>query len=112
MKLKLFWKSKENIHYELGILSYNQDEYIFTINYIELKKAASKGCYGIGNFDLKQIEYRSKKLFDFFVNRLPEKKEIDEIVEKYNISPNDMMKILEISKGKKYKDNYYLERDV
>ena len=112
MKLKLYWKSRENVQYELGVLSYRENEYVFEINIEGLKDAIHHGCYGIGNFDLKQLEYRSNELFDFFENRLPEERELKTIINSNNIKPDDKMKILEITKGKKFIDSYWLEREV
>ena len=56
-KLNLFWKSKDNKTFNLGMLNYENSMYTFIINRQELKGAITNGCYGIGNFDLKRIEY-------------------------------------------------------
>ncbi len=109
-KLNLFWKSKDYKIFNLGILKYENNIYIFLINRDELKNAISNGCFGIGNFDLKSTEYKDNKLFDFFENRLPSEFELNSIIEKYNIDRNDKIKILEITKGIKFKDNYWLEK--
>lgn len=109
MSLDLLWKSKDNKIFKLGTLRYKDSLYRFNINLDELKEAIINGCYGIGNFDLKKIEYTDNKLFDFFENRLPSQSEIDEIIKTYNIDKEDKMKILEITKGKKFKDNYWIE---
>ena len=109
-KLNLFWKSKDNKTFNLGMLNYENSMYTFIINRQELKGAITNGCYGIGNFDLKRIEYKKNELFDFFENRLPSEFEINSIIEMYKIDKNDKMKILELTKGKKFKDNYWLEK--
>ena len=107
--LELLWKSNKNEIYKLGVLSYKKNKYLFKINREQLKKAIKKGCYGIGNFDLKKDEYISDNLFDFFENSLPDLEDEKKIMKKYNIKEYDKMKILEITKGKMYKDRYYLE---
>ena len=112
MKLELFWKSKENKVFNLGILKYENEIYTFKINIYDLKEAIKAGCYGIGNFDLKNIEYKDKNLFDFFENRLPDDIEMQELINLYNIEKKDKMEILKITKAKKYKDNYWLEEKI
>lgn len=109
MSLDLFWKSKDNQTFRLGTLKYENGLYSFNIYISELRNAIINGCYGIGNFDLKRIEYTDKKLFDFFANRLPPQSEINNLVKIYNIDKENKMKILELTKGKKFKDNYWLE---
>ena len=52
------------------------------------------------------------KLFDFFENRLPSQEKI-EIIKKISKLENlDKMKMLEITKAKTFKDNYWVERDL
>lgn len=52
MHLMLKWRSKRNNVYELGILSKENEQYIFKIDEEQLKKAIKDGCMGIGNFSL------------------------------------------------------------
>ena len=109
MKLNLNWKKGEEI-FNLGILERKDDIYFFTINYDELKKAIKKGCVGIGNFDLLQKQYQSKKLFSFFKNRIPSKDDIkiNEILEMCGIDYYDEMILLK-NVRKSNVDNYYIE---
>ena len=112
MKLKLLWKSKEGKIFKLGTLEYANEQYVFKINKEELEKAIQSGCYGIGNFKLEKDIYMDTKLFDFFENRLPSQEKI-EIIKKISKLENlDKMKMLEITKAKTFKDNYWVERDL
>ena len=107
MKLELKWKE-----YSIGILEKIEDEYIFKINDDELRKAIKQGCMGIGNFDLLKTEYRSKELFPFFKNRIPDKDNINirEILEQYGLKRYDEMELLKNTLGELATDNYYLEK--
>ena len=109
MNLQLNWK-KENEVFKLGTLEKNNNEYVFKINCGQLKKAIKKGCIGIGNFDLLKEEYRSKNLFPFFKNRIPDKDNINicEIMAEYGLKKYDEMELLRLV-GKSATDNYYIE---
>ena len=110
MKLELIWK-KENKEYKLGILEKIDEEYVFKINEDNLKNAIKNGCIGIGNFDLMQNEYKSKELFSFFQNRIPEKDNINikEILEEFNMEKYDEMKLLKYTRAEQMSDNYYMK---
>lgn len=107
MKLQLIWKKDRE--YKIGTLE-KKEEYIFKINEEELKQAIDKGCMGIGNFDFLQNEYKSKELFSFFKNRIPEENNINikEILAEYGIEQYNEMELLKKTRGELQTDNYYL----
>ena len=109
MKLQLNWKN-DNEDYILGELEKSQNEYIFRINIDGLKRAIKKGCVGIGNFDLKSEEYRSKELFSFFKNRIPDENNLNikRTLEELNMIQYDEMELLKYTGAELATDNYYM----
>lgn len=111
MHLMLKWKSKRNNVYDLGVLSKENDKYIFRINEKQLKKAIEDGCMGIGNFSLLNNIEVSDELFDFFKYRIVRKDspKLNEMLKKYNLEKYDEMEILKITKAKSVNDRYWVE---
>lgn len=111
MHLMLKWKSKRDNIYQLGILSKENNKYIFKIDEEQLKKAIKDGCMGIGHFNLlKNIEV-SDELFDFFRYRIVGKDspKLQELLRKYNLEKYDDMEILKITQAKSANDRYWVE---
>lgn len=111
MHLMLKWKSKRDKIYELGILSKENDKYIFKIKEKQLKNAVKDGCMGIGNFNLLNSVEISDELFDFFKYRIVDKNspKLPEILKKYKLDKYDDMEILKITKAKSANDRYWVE---
>lgn len=111
MHLMLKWRSKRNNVYELGILSKENEQYIFKIDEEQLKKAIKDGCMGIGNFSLLNNVESSKELFDFFKHRIVSKDspKLEEMLRKYNLEEYDDMEILKITQAKSVNDRYWVE---
>lgn len=111
MHLMLKWRSKRNNIYELGILSKENDKYIFKIDEEQLKKAIKDGCMGIGNFSLLNNVEISNELFDFFKYRIvsEDSSKLDEMLRKYNLEKYDDMEILKITQAKSANDRYWVE---
>lgn len=111
MHLMLKWKSKRDNIYELGILSKENNKYIFKIDEEQLKKAIKDGCMGIGNFNLLNNVEVSDELFDFFKYRIvsEDSPKLQEMLKKYNLKEYDDMKILKISQAKNVNDRYWVE---
>ena len=111
MHLILKWKSNSNATYNLGILSKENNQYIFKLNEEELKKARQDGCMGIGNFSLLNDVEKSYKLFDFFKYRIISKDspKIGTYLEKYGMKEYDEMEILRITHAKSVNDRYWVE---
>lgn len=114
MKLYLFWKDKYKRKYNLGILYKENELYKFDIFEENLKQAIKAGCYGIGNFTFLTTHYESDVLFDFFSNRIPDKKSNDseKIMELYNLKKYDDMELLRITRGILFTDNYWLQEEI
>lgn len=111
MHLILKWSSNSGNIYGLGILSKQENTYIFELNEDELKRAIEDGCMGIGNFSLLNKVEKSKELFSFFKNRIVSKDswKVDELLKKYKLQEYDDMKILAITKGRSINDRYWVE---
>lgn len=111
MHLILKWSSNSGNVYSLGILSKQEDTYIFKLNENELKNAIQDGCMGIGNFSLLNKVETSTELFDFFKTRIVSKDswKLEELLKKYKLQEYDDMKILAITKGRSINDRYWVE---
>lgn len=113
MHLMLKWKSKFNNIYNLGVLTKENDKYIFKIDEEQLKRAIQDGCMGIGNFSLMNNVEISDELFDFFRYRIVSKDSprVREYLNKYNLEEYDDMEILRITGAKSVNDRYWVEEE-
>ena len=111
MNLTLKWKSKQGNIYELGVLTKENDMYIFKINEKGLKLATHDGCMGIGNFSLLNNVEKSLKLFDFFKNRIVDEDspKLQKILKRYNLKKYDDMQILKFTGARSMNDRYWVE---
>ena len=111
MNLILKWKSKQDNIYELGVLTKENDMYIFKINEKELKLATHDGCMGIGNFSLLNNVEKSLVLFDFFKNRIVDEDspKLQKILKRYNLKKYDDMQILKFTGARSMNDRYWVE---
>ena len=112
MILNLFWKDNNDNKYMLGKLYKSEQKYCFEVEEEQLKKAISKGCFGIGELNLLYSKHESDTLFSFFKRRIPSKDNpnIEEIMKQLNIKEYDEMKLLEKTKGVLNTDRYFLEK--
>lgn len=111
MHLMLKWKSKLGNIYDLGILTKENEKYIFKINQNQLKEAINDGCMGIGNFTLLNEIEESNVLFDFFKYRIVgvDSPKLPDLLKKYKLKEYDDMEILKITKAVSANDRYWVE---
>ncbi|MEF2918887.1 MAG: HIRAN domain-containing protein [Acutalibacteraceae bacterium] len=99
--LYLIWKHPETRrHYIVGILSKNG---VFEFEYgPEFSLAKTAGFNGIEAFKEIDKKYQSEKLFPVFASRLPDRKrrDIDKILQKYNLDEYDEYLLLKKSGAK------------
>lgn len=110
-RLYLKWKDINNKSYTIATL-YKYDGYYYLMIHKEaLKEAMDNGCVGIGNLNIKEAGYKSKDLFSFFKNRIPNRDNefIDKFLKENNLKEYNEMKILKKTKGILGTDRYYLE---
>ena len=109
--MNLFWTDVKNNKYLLGNLYKKDDYFYFDINETELKQAILHGCFGIGTINISRKTNKSKELFDFFKNRVPEKDNvnIDNFLKSINLETYDEYEILKKTKGRLLTDRYFLE---
>ncbi len=109
--MQLFWNDIKNNKYLLGNLYKKEEFYYFEINENGLKQALRHGCFGIGKINILEKVSKSKELFDFFKNRIPQKDSpnIEDFLEKINLTQYDEFEILKKTKARLLTDRYYLE---
>lgn len=109
----LYWEDTGGLEYKIAKLEKENDIYILEIYEEELKKAIKKGCIGIGNINFLQTVYKSKELFPFFKNRIPDKNHpyIENILKNYAIEKYDEMELLKATHGALQTDRYFLKNE-
>lgn len=109
--MNLFWNDINKNKYLLGVLKKEGEYFYFKLNYDGLKNAMQHGCFGVGNIDISSELHKSKELFSFFKNRIPQKDNVNikEILEQYSIQEYDEIELLKKTQGRLLTDRYYLE---
>lgn len=91
----------------IGDVSKSDNEYIFKYDIHGVEKANKIGFkYIVGFKNIKQ-EYKSEKLFSIFTSRIPPKNrhDIDDILNKFELSEYDEIELLKRTNGKCYTDD-------
>lgn len=105
-QLKIYWQEpNEHKRLHAGTLSYSNGKYIF--NYVsDYKKLEEMGFVPIMPFLDFEAEYVSNKLFPAFSCRLPDpkRKDINDILKKYNLTKYDSFELLSRSEGRSPSD--------
>ena len=106
----LIWKQPETRRrYKVGILKYDNCEYVFEYINPELKDAKEAGFEYFPGFDNTTQIYKSAELFANIETRLPNFKRPDylEILNAYNLNKDsNKLEILRATKGRLITDNY------
>lgn len=106
----LIWKHADTRRrYKIGVLSYNDNKYIFKYINPELDSAISVGFKYFPGFEDIYKVYESEKLFANIETRLPNPRRADylEILNLYNLEKDSSeLDILRATKGRLLTDNY------
>ncbi len=110
-RLYLKWKDVNDNVYTIATLYKYEEYYYLMIHKEAVERAMKNGCAGIGNIDINEAGYKSKELFPFFKNRIPDKNNefINNFLKEHNLQEYDEMEILKKTKGLLGTDRYYLE---
>lgn len=88
-----------------------EENFVFKYNFEGLDEAKKQGYLNMIGFDESNQEYKSKKLFSFFVSRIPlrTRRDIEKILKRLNLEKYDEIEILKKTSGKLMTDQFEIE---